>query len=189
MLDDIGNGMAAGFRAGVRIGEQMQQEEAINAWDRYASDLEQQLEQAKSVIAHQNIDLEYKSALLDIERDEKKVLSALVQDINGQLGEKIQEISKTAVAEIKREKFLAAKIKSIERACAAQSAISTVYEGIYKFLVLEIQTKHDPSAFESLDFAKRAKMIDELAEGFRKTGKMLHNPDTDFKYQVRSPAP
>ncbi len=107
----------------------------------------------------------------------------MLQAVKTQLREKSAEWEKVAAAELKHKKFLDAKIKSIERGCGAQSAKLAAYEEIYKLLVAEIQTKHDPATFDSLDFESRKRKLNEVRDDFLKTGKTYYIPDLDFKYQ------
>jgi len=176
MLEDIGNASAAAFNIGKRMGEQMQVDKAIESWETYAANLQAQLDNARLVIANQNIDLEKLNGQIGAYKEAYEDMKLVVI-------KKDRQIEEMCAAEIKHKKFVDSKIRSIQRACASQSANSAAYEEIYKLLVLEIQENHDPENFESLDFARRTAIIQGVWDKFAKTGKTYHHPDLKFTYQ------
>lgn len=182
------NGVLAAARAGQRLGEAIQQENAISAWENYASNLKNQLENAQRVIDEQNVDIGVLKKQLGVYKERNGDLADIARNAADLVGEKNEKIAAMMEAEIKHKKFVESKIKGIERACQSQSAKSAAFEEIYKLLVTELQKTHDPSTIESLDFAKRTAVIKEVMENFMKTGNTFYHPDLDFTYQKNQPA-
>lgn len=182
------NGILLAARAGQRLGEAIQQENAIGAWENYASNLKNQLENAQRVIDEQNDDIGVLQEQLGIYKKANGDLVDIANNAADLVGEKNEKIAAMIEAEAKHKRFLETKIKMIERACQTQSAKAAAYEEIYKLLVTEFQKEHDPSTLESLDFEKRTAIIKEVMANFMKTGNTHHPPDLDFKYQKNHPA-
>lgn len=182
-MDDIGNASVIAFAAGMRMGEQMQVDQAIQSWETYAASLQEQLEMARSTIAQQDISITSLNNQIGIYKSAYEKLQVTAKEICVDLDESNRKIGEMGAEETAYKKLMENKISSVWRACQSMSANAAAYEELYKLLVKEIQTKHNPEDFDSLDWDKRRAVIKGVWDSFAKTGKFTHHPDFTFGYQ------
>lgn len=168
-MSEICHGVGDAMLAGLRLGQRKQQQNTLQSWIDYATDLEVKLQQTQQ-------SLENAERMKDVQGDVLRSMEIVLERVEHENKEIKSEMSEEAAKHAKYVRSLMAELEDLREIASKAKALSinaTALQALEELYLQELKATEDPSKFSSLSFEARAKAMGEAILEFKRSGKIV----------------